>query len=336
MSLSTIKIFRNSHKKFRYKIILTLIFSFCEIINAKIPPKDSLGLSRFSFLNNKKMGKEDCDACGCAINNNSIGVDGLLNRQYVGIKYFSQHYKVKENIFVKEPNQNQYFNSIQLLAKIPLGNKIIFYAIVPYHINTKEKNPSETIEGLGDMTILGNYYLLNNRLNGKNSPHRLLTNFGLKIPTGKFDAKNATGINPSFQLGTGSWDFLTSLNYQYIKEKFAFQIGTDYILKNENSNYYKFGNQWNFSINGFYFFTIGLARINPKLSFLSEFYEKNEQLGEKLPKTDGKMYLGKTGIEINYKNLTFGSDYSTPIYADLAEKEIKPISRFSLFFTLNF
>lgn len=311
------------------KILILLIFF--GITKAKIPQSDSL-ISK--SIQNKT--KQDCDACGCAINNNSIGFDGLLNKQYIGIKYFSQHYKVKENIFVNEPNENQYFNSIQLLGKIPINKKLILYGVIPCNINTKESNPRESIEGLGDITLLANYYLINNQHNTKNSPHKLLTNIGLKIPTGKFDKENAAGVNPSFQVGTGSWDVLTSVNYQFIKPSFAIQLGTDYIIKGENEKRYKFGNQFNTAFTGYYFFSLDKLRINPKIGLIYENYQSNHQLGDEIPKTSGSITFGKTGIEINYNWFTLGSDISVPFYENLAEGEIEAVSRFSLFLTMNF
>ncbi|MFA9290855.1 MAG: transporter, partial [Solirubrobacteraceae bacterium] len=129
---------------------------------------------------------------------------------------------------------------------------------------------------------------------------------------------------------------LTSLNYQYIKEKIALQIGTDYIIKTENSNNYKFGNQWNSSLTGYYFFKISKININPKIGLVLEIFESNIQLAEKIPKTSGEVFLGKAGVELNYKNLTLGNELALPIYANLANKDIQPISRFSFFMSYNF
>jgi hypothetical protein len=39
---------------------------------------------------------DDCDACGCAAGNGSSGFESLLNPQFIGIKYFAQHYKAKK------------------------------------------------------------------------------------------------------------------------------------------------------------------------------------------------------------------------------------------------
>jgi hypothetical protein len=60
---------------------------------------------------------DDCDACGCAAGNGSSGFESLLNPQFIGIKYFAQHYKAKENLFVKDLTQDQYFNTFSFGVK---------------------------------------------------------------------------------------------------------------------------------------------------------------------------------------------------------------------------
>jgi hypothetical protein len=205
--------------------------------------KDSL-----SFIKIPSLKLTDCDACGCAATAGPIGLDALLSNRYVGIKYLAQHYKTKENAFSPKANQDEYFNTWQLLAKIPLSKKWLAYALIPYHHNYKNSDPKQEIKGLGDVSLMLNYYVYNDRFNSDLSKHRWLLNAGLKMPTGKFDAKNATAVNPSFQLGTGSLDWLTGLNYQYIAQDFALQYSADYIIKQKNERAYKFGNQFNQSL----------------------------------------------------------------------------------------
>jgi len=36
---------------------------------------------------------------------------------------------------------------------------------------------------------------------------------GVKIPTGKYNSTNNGTLNPSFQLGTGSWDYIFVSEY---------------------------------------------------------------------------------------------------------------------------
>lgn len=165
--------------------------------------------SRISFY-------DDCDACGCAAGNGSSGFESLLNPQFIGIKYFAQHYKAKENLFVKDLTQDQYFNTLQIWSKIPVTEKLSVYASLPFHFHEKKTMQGDIrINGIGDLNLMGIYRLVKS---GDNF-HQLSGGLGVKVPLGKFDEKGISGVNPSFQLGTGSWDYQAALNYKFQKIK---------------------------------------------------------------------------------------------------------------------
>jgi hypothetical protein len=124
-----------------------------------------------------------------------------LNPQFVGIKYFSQHYLAKENLFTDKLTQDQYFNTIQLWENT-CNTKSSVFTEVSLIISTKKNNAGDIrISGIGDANVMGIYQILAS----KDSYHQLNGGIGIKIPLGKFDEKGITGVNPSFQLGTGSW-----------------------------------------------------------------------------------------------------------------------------------
>lgn len=205
---------------------------------------DSLYISK----NPKEILFDDCDACGCAAGNGSSGFESLLNPQFIGIKYFAQHYKAKENLFIQDLTQDQFFNTFQLWGKIPVTKKLSIYGSIPYQFHTKTTKQGEiNIDGIGDANVMGIYEILKS----KNTYHQLNGGFGVKIPLGKFDEKGVSGVNPSFQLGTGSWDYQLSLNYKFQKNLFAFLLNSDYTFKTENRKHYQFGNQWNYAATGF-------------------------------------------------------------------------------------
>jgi hypothetical protein len=297
------------------------------------PEKDSL-----SFIKIPPLKLSDCDACGCAANANPMGADGLLNSRYTGIKYLYQHYQVKANSFAPKAEQNEYYQTWQWLSKIPLSNKWLLTAQVPYHQHQKESDPKQDIKGLGDLSVGLSYYVFNDKNNRLSSPHRFLLNAGLKLPTGRFDAQQATAINPSFQLGSGSWDWLTGLNYQYLSQDFAVQYNFDYIYKQNNAKAYQFGPQWNQALMGYYLLNWPEKQLNlqPKMGILAEHFGQNKQLGDRLPNTQGFMLLGKTGLDVAYQQWLLGLDVALPVYDDLAQQQVKPIGRWSVFVYYNF
>ncbi|WP_312389346.1 transporter [Chryseobacterium sp.] len=275
---------------------------------------------------------DDCDACGCGAGNGSSGFESLLNPQFIGIKYFAQHYKAKENLFVKDLTQDQYFNTIQLWARIPVTQKLSVYGSLPFHFHEKQTLQGDiNINGIGDFNIMGIYQLLNS----KNNIHQLNGGVGIKVPFGKFDEKGITGVNPSFQLGTGSWDYQMVLNYKFQKNKIALLMNTDYTIKTENKKHYNFGNQWNYAATGFYQFVENDRIIfSGKTGLQGEVFDQNKQFNEALPRTAGSALYGKLGFEASYKKFSLGSEIMLPVYSNLAGGDIQAKSRFSVF--LNF
>ncbi|WP_407478512.1 transporter [Elizabethkingia meningoseptica] len=292
--------------------------------------RDSIYMAYTPYKNIEFL--DDCDACGCAAGNGSSGFESLLNPQFIGVKYFAQHYKAKENLFTDKLTQDQYFNTIQLWGKIPVTKKLSIYASVLYHFHSKKTLQGDiNISGIGDANVMGIYQILNS----KDTYHQLNGGFGVKIPLGKFDEKGITGVNPSFQLGTGSWDYQMALSYKYQKSLFALLINTDYTIKTENKKHYQFGNQWNYAGTGFYrLWRNENSIISGKLGMQGEVYAQNKQFGEVMPDTAGSALYGKLGFEASYKKWSLGTEVMLPAYTSLAGGTIEAKSRLSIF--MNF
>lgn len=310
------------------KLLMTFLIVAYQIILANTE-KDSLMFQQ-NYLKTEIAEDFFCDACGCAAGNGSLGFESLLNPQFIGVKYFSQHYLAKENLFVQDLTQDQYFNTIQIWGKIPISEKLSFYGSIPYQLHEKKTFQGDIdIDGIGDMNVMGIYQIINS----KNTYHQLNGGLGLKIPIGKFDEKGTSGVNPSFQLGTGSWDYQMVLNYKFQKNKFAVLLNSDYTIKTENKKHYQFGNQFNYSATGFY--QIKKAEtfnLSAKTGFQGENYEANKQFREILTKTHGNAFYGKLGFEFAYRKWSFGSEYFVPIKSNLAGGNLEAKSRLGIFF----
>src|SRR6218665_1649255 len=260
------------------KLILIMISLITISISAI--EKDSLYALKYEIQNFKSQ-TFFCDACGCAAGNGSSGFESLLNPQFIGIKYFAQHYKAKENLFTNDLTQDQYFNTIQIWGKIPITEKLSVYGSIPFQFHEKKTFQGDiNINGIGDANVMGIYQIFNS----KNTFHQLNGGLGLKIPLGRFDEKGITGINPSFQLGTGSWDYQLALSYKYQKNLFALMLNTDYNIKTENKKHYQFGNQWNYATTGFYrLWKNENSTLSGKLGLQGEIYDWNKQYKEVIP-----------------------------------------------------
>ncbi|WP_312324460.1 transporter [Soonwooa sp.] len=311
------------------QFILILFFIISSPVLAT--KKDSIYIPKYETQYTTLFKSEEffCDACGCAAGNGSSGFESLLNPQFIGIKYFAQHYKAKENLFVNDLTQDQYFNTLQLWGKIPVTKKLSIYGSLPFQFHEKKTQQGDIkISGIGDASVMGIYEILKS----KNTFHQLSGGLGVKIPIGKFDEKGITGVNPSFQLGTGSWDYQLALSYKFQKNIFALMLNTDYTIKTENKKQYQFGNQWNYAATGFYSLWRNENSIfSGKLGLQGEVYDWNKQFGEIMPRTAGSALYGKLGFEVSYKKISIGSELMLPTYTNLASGDIEAKSRFSLF-----
>ncbi len=286
---------------------------------------NSTNFERFYFMN-------ECDACGCSAASASTNLENLLHSNYVGVRYLHQYYKAQESSFSTTKNQKQNFNTILLWTKIPITKNVEISASIPYHVHEKSGETKTNIEGFGDLNLMGIYKIIQKqKAENSNFEHSLSVGLGVKIPLAKFDESSTTTTNPSFQLGTGSWDTQFALNYQINYKKSSIQLLTDYNLKGKNDKNYKFGNQWNQSLQLDQKIYNNELILIGKMGFLNELYDQNKQFGEAIPKTKGDAQFLKFGLEGSLGKYNFGAEYFHALNSNLNSGEIEVKNRIGLF-----
>jgi hypothetical protein len=314
------------------KILIIVLFLFVnQFVFAKIE-KDSI--SRFTFQKMQLLEDfdDDCDACGCSASGGSMGFSSMLNNNFVGLRYFNQSYTSRDGIFVNSPWIDENFNTIQIWTKIPITEKIQISALVPYHFHNRERSTgTERIQGLGDISVMAMYSVYQTQKDSTVFTHKLQLGAGVKIPTGKFEEANNTGsVNQSFQVGTGSWDYLLVSEYVIKKENLGLSTMLNYTFKTENQKQYQFGNQFNYGSTLFYLFDLPAVKLVPQLGLAGEVYETNKQYGEKLPDTAGDILFSKFGIEAGKGAFSIGVNAMLPINQHLSNSKIEANYRWSV------
>ena len=271
-----------------------------------------------------------CDGCGSA-GGGSMGFTSMLDSDFIGLRYFSQQYKSSDGLYTNSPWYNENFNTMQLWARIPVYKNIQVSALVPFHFHNKETaTGSQEINGLGDITVLAMYTLFKTKKDSAFFKHNLQAGGGIKVPTGKFDEANAGAINPSFQVGTGSWDYILATEYAVKRMQFGLNAMVNYTFKTENSKRYRFGNQLNYSGTFFYLHQKGRYSLVPQLGIAGEVYDSNYQYSERIRKTSGDIFFGKAGIEIGKDKFSLGANVMLPIQQNLADRRVEANYRWSL------
>jgi len=279
---------------------------------------------------------DECDACGCSANGGSMGFSSMLNENFVGIRYFHQSYKSRDGVFKNSPWIDENFNTAQIWARIPVSKKVEITALLPYHFHRRIKTDgNQNIDGIGDITVMAFYNLFESKIDSTAKfGHRILVGGGLKAPTGKYDSANNGSINPSFQVGTGSWDYSVASEYIIRRNKFGLNTTLNYIFKTENDKNYKFGDQFNYGSTLFYTTGIEKVLIVPQIGIAGETYSANQDHNEDVPLTKGDIFFSKIGVEVGYKKFSAGVNAMLPINQNLTGGRVE--ANYRLAVNLNY
>lgn len=274
---------------------------------------------------------EDCDACGCSASGGGMGFSSMLNQNFVGIRYMNQSYTSRDGLFRNSPWIDENFNTMQVWARIPVVKNVQISALVPYHFHNRQLSTGEQkIDGLGDITILGLYTIAQTKSDSAQFVHQLQLGGGLKAPTGKYDAQNKGSVNPSFQVGTGSWDYLLAGEYTVKHKSFGLNSMVNYAFKTENDDHYQFGNQFNYGSTLFYQIQTSGISFVPQAGISGEVYGTNKQFQEDIRDTKGDIVFGKLGLEAGKDKFSLGINAMIPINQNLTGGRVEANYRWSI------
>jgi len=308
--------------------ILLLAFLFGIQYASASTEKDTI--SRFTFQ--KFLLDDDCDACGCSANGGSMGFSSVFNNNFVGIRYFYQKYRSKDGIFNNSPWITENFNTVQVWSRIPITERIQVAVLIPYHFHNRELSASnETIQGIGDVTVLANYVVYQTHKDSTVFTHKWSVGTGFKAPTGKFDAENNKGtVNSSFQVGTGSWDYLITTEYVLKRKQLGWSSQLNYTFKTQNEKTYQFGNQFNYGTTFFYLLDWNKIKVVPQAGLAGEVYQENKQYNLVVPDTAGTIFFSKFGIELGKNDFSLGINALLPVNQNLSNKKVEAQYRWAV------
>jgi len=274
---------------------------------------------------------DDCASCGCSASNGLMGFNSLINANFIGIRYINQSYKSTDGVYSNSPWYNESYNTAQVWARIPVTKKLQLAATVPYHSHSRgSATGEEAISGLGDITVLGMYTLYQTQKDSTVFVHTWQGGAGVKMPTGAYNPSIAGSQNPSFQVGTGSWDYLVATEYTVKKDKLGLSSMANYILKTENTQGYQYGNQFNYGTAFFYLFDQGTYTFVPQAGLQGEVYASNKQWGQLISNTSGDVLFSKMGFEVGRNKLSLGANAMLPITQHLTGGNVVANYRWSI------
>lgn len=304
------------------KYILFFTLSIAITLSASTPPP---GFKKFLVFD------DFCDACGCSASGGGMGFSSMIDQNFVGIRYFHQSYSSRDGIFNNSPWVDENFNTVQAWARVPVFKDFQLTALVPYHFHNRELSTGrQEISGLGDITVIGLYTLYQTKTDTLTFTHTLQAGAGVKAPTGKYDSANNGSVNPNFQVGTGSWDYLLAAEYVVRYKDWGFNGMANYNIKTENDKNYQFGNQFNYGGTLFYVTETTKLTIVPQAGIAGEVYDANKQYKERLPDTEGYALFGRAGVEMGVDKFSIGINGMLPISQNLTGGRVEANYRWSV------
>lgn len=286
-----------------------------------------------------------CDVCGCSLGGSYFGILPQFNKNFVGLRWsqarFHAYMNHQSNYLEPETSDDTY-RKLELWGRYYVNKRIQVFAFIPYSFNSM--NGTEQVvssNGLGDITLIGNYLLLNTGEDKtRRFKHTWMAGAGVKLPTGDFNREdNGVLVNPNFQLGTGSTDFLISTVYTLRYQKAGVSVESGYKINTRNKNDYLFGNQFHASSQIFYWQNAGAFSFLPNVGVYYEQADKHKDGNILQPNTGGTSVQLTAGLETYVKNFTVGFTYKHPVSQHYNSDNIADITArdgWSLSLTYNF
>lgn len=224
----------------------------------------------------------------------------------------------------------------------PLKNLQVL-TFLPYNDNQQTMLYSGTKtrkNGIGDALLLAHYNILNTFIDSTNTSgfyHNLMVGGGIKLPTGKFEYGNTdVEVNPNFQLGMGSTDFLLSAIHTVRYKKIGLNTELGGRISTKSNSHYRFGNRISASLTAFYTKNWGLFSIMPNVGTTIDYGFKDHKEGKLNSQTGGYSLLSNVGIQAYYRKISTGFTFQEPIAQNLGGGELKILPQYSVFLTVGF
>lgn len=264
-----------------------------------------------------------CDVCGCATSAFTVGMLPTSKYHLVGVRttfrWFESYPAPDGHGF--NGNSTQFFTSTDLVGRYRIGSRFQVQAFIPFVHNQKTDSVTTSIQGLGDIVVLGNYVFVDNM----DSLTRKFRNagtigLGVKAPSGQFFKLGFDEVN--MMPGTGSTDFIANVNYALQYRNFGLQNESAFTYKTENKYKYQFGNALSTSQVVYYRWRVSENVILvPQLgvNFMHNWKDRKNGVYAEDSFNGGSVFSAMATIFVSYKNFSFSGQFFIPMQQRLNE-----------------
>lgn len=274
-----------------------------------------------------------CDICGSGAGGSYLGLLPQFRKRFFGLRYQqnSLQHHLGAGGAVNYLTTTETYRIAELWGATNIGSRFRITAFIPFNFIQRENQQEHlTDRGLGDITVIGYYQLLNRNMT--ESPGKLAQSLwiggGVKLPAGKYNPEDRNiqqSSQNTFQLGTGSTDFSAHLMYDIRWRQMGININAGYKMNTRNKYDYQYGNKFTLNTLAYHRFSIGdKVSITPNAGALYETAAKDWKAKDiQVWETGGHSLMGTLGVEFSLGRISAGVNFQTPLSQKLGEGKVK-------------
>ena len=265
-----------------------------------------------------------CDFCGCAPGGNYTGIFPQFSKNILGVRHRYQsfnHPRTALNYNGESRVLTDVYRTTEIWGRFYPHPRIQLFVFVPYRSHERtESLRSTVIDGIGDISAMANYAVINTGDSlGRAFRHTLLVGAGVKLPTGKYQQRDAdrTMLPAQFQIGTGGYTLSANVNYTLRYENLG--INSDLSFRHNTANEwgYRFGAQTAATANVFYWINAGKTAILPSAGLAWEYYERDTEFDRAKEVTGGEVVLANAGVDLYFPRFFVQASAQKPLDQNL-------------------
>lgn len=276
-----------------------------------------------------------CDVCGCSIGGNYFGILPQFHRHFVGLRWSEQSFQSAHSRSAAQAGRfdsEESFRTVDLLGRFYPFRRVQMLVLAPYHYFRRLENNSLThTQGLGDVSVLASYVLLDtgDSLHRK-WQHTLTFGGGVKLPTGRHNLTNPEGelLHPNLQPGTGSTDFVLTAAYTLRRGAWGFSADAQGRLNTADKSLdYQMGNRLSGAAKVFYWKNAGRFTFLPNAGVFADAAQANKGNFDFTQGTGGAVALATIGLDVYMDSFSAGFTFQQPFWQNLGNGKVHSDAR---------
>jgi hypothetical protein len=274
-----------------------------------------------------------CDICGSGAGGSYLGLLPQFRKHFFGFRYQQNSlvHHLGAGGSVNYLTTTETYRITEFWGAANIGSRFRITAFIPFNfIQRTNQQEHLTDQGMGDVTVIGYYQLLNT--NTEADPGKLVQSLwigaGVKLPSGKYNPEDKNiqqSAQNTFQLGTGSTDLSVHAMYDLRLQQTGININAGYKMKTRNKYDYQYGNKFTLNTLAYHRFSIA-DKINflPNAGVLYETSAKDWKTKDiQVWETGGYSLMGTIGLEFSAGRISAGVNFQTPLSQRLGEGKVK-------------